>query len=60
MKEFCCGEVVPGCTTEFEGETDESILQQVAIHAREDHGMEEVSPQLVDQVLAGIHDRQPR
>jgi predicted small metal-binding protein len=56
MKEFSCGSVVPGCSTKFEGETDEDILQQVAIHAREAHGMDEVPPPVVDQVRAGIHD----
>ena len=57
MKEFSCGQVVPGCSATFEGESEESILQQVAIHARDDHGMEEVSPEVVDQVRAGIRDR---
>jgi predicted small metal-binding protein len=58
MKEFTCGAVVPGCSATFEGETEDSILQQVAIHAREDHGMTEVPTELVDQVRAGIQDRE--
>jgi predicted small metal-binding protein len=58
MKEFSCGAVVPGCTAEFEGETEEAILQQVAIHARDDHGMDDVPPEVVDQVRASIQDRQ--
>ena len=58
MKEFNCGAVVPGCSATFEGETEESILQQVAIHARDAHGMDDVPPEVVDQVRATIHDRE--
>jgi predicted small metal-binding protein len=60
VKEFSCADVVPGCGATFEGETEESILQQVAIHARDAHGMQEVPPEVVDQVRAGIHDNPPR
>lgn len=59
VKEFSCSAVVPGCAAQFEGETEESILQQVAIHAHEEHGMDQVPPELVDQVRAGIQDREP-
>jgi len=58
MKEFNCGAVVPGCSATFEGETEESILQQVAIHARDAHCMDDVPPEVVDQVRATIHDRE--
>ncbi len=58
MKEFSCGAVVPGCDARFEGENEEEILQQVAVHAREAHGMEDVPPDVVEQVRAGISDRQ--
>jgi predicted small metal-binding protein len=58
MKEFNCGAVVPGCSATFEGETEESILQQVAIHARDDHGMDDVAPEFVDKVRASVQDRE--
>lgn len=54
MKQFSCGAVVPGCTAKFEAEDEGEILQQVAQHAKEDHGMDEVPPEVVDQVKAGI------
>lgn len=56
MKEFRCGDLVPGCTTTFQGESDEEILEQVAIHARDEHGMDEVPPEVVDEVRAGISE----
>jgi predicted small metal-binding protein len=46
--------VVPGCTAAFVGETEEDILEQVARHAREEHGLTEIPEELVEQVLAKL------
>lgn len=54
MKQFACGAVVPGCTAKFEAEDEQGIMEQVARHAKEDHGMDEVPTEVVDQVKAGI------
>jgi len=54
MKTFACGAVVPGCAATFEGDSEEEILQQVAAHAREEHGMEEVPDELVETVRTKI------
>jgi predicted small metal-binding protein len=54
MKTFACGAVVPGCTATFAGDTEDDVLERVARHAREDHGMAEVPEQLVEQVLANL------
>jgi predicted small metal-binding protein len=59
MKEFRCGELVPGCTASFQAESDDEIMQQVAVHAREEHGMDEVPPEVADQARAAIRERQP-
>lgn len=53
MKQFRCGDVVPGCTSAFTG-TEDEILAGVAQHAREDHGLAEVSPELVAAVRGAI------
>ena len=55
MKTFACGAVVPGCTATFEAEHEEGILEQVAVHAREEHGLSEVPDELVRQVLANLN-----
>ena len=39
VKEFRCGALVPGCWATFQGESDDEILRQVVVHAREEHGM---------------------
>lgn len=57
MKEFACGAVVPDCSATFQAETEDEILQQVAVHAREAHGITDVPPELAEQVKAGISDK---
>jgi predicted small metal-binding protein len=54
MKTFACGAVVPGCTATFAAETEDEVLEQVARHAREDHGMSEVPDHLIQQVLLNL------
>jgi predicted small metal-binding protein len=57
MKEFRCGVLVPGCAAAFEGESEEEILQRISAHAREEHGMDEVPPEVVDKIRAAISER---
>ena len=59
MKEFSCGVMVPGCYATFQGQSDDEILRQVAVHARE-HGMDQVPPEVVDEIRAEISEREPR
>lgn len=54
MKQFSCGDVVPGCQKVFRAETDEIILGEVAEHAAASHGITEVKPELVDAVKVQI------
>ncbi|HET8950217.1 MAG TPA: DUF1059 domain-containing protein [Solirubrobacteraceae bacterium] len=60
MKEFRCGVLVPGCYATFQGESDDEILRKVFVHAREEHGMDQVPPEVVDEIRAEISDREPR
>ncbi len=50
MKSFSCGSVVPGCTATFTDTTEDEILTQVALHARNDHGLQELPAELVRRV----------
>jgi predicted small metal-binding protein len=56
MKQFSCGAVVPGCTATFTAEDEQGILEQVAGHAKADHGIDEPGPELVEAVKANIQD----
>jgi len=57
MKEFRCGELVPGCGAVFESESEDGLFQQIGAHARDEHGMDEVPPEVVDQIRARIQER---
>ena len=56
MREFRCGQLVPGCDAVFHGESNDEILVQVATHARDEHGMDEVPPEVVDTIHASISE----
>ncbi len=56
MKQFACGDVVPGCTAVFRAETEPEILALVAEHAKSGHEMSQVPPALVEQVRSHITD----
>ena len=55
MKHFRCGDVVPGCSATFAG-TEDQIFSEIAVHAREVHGMPAVPDHLVAQVRAAMAD----
>jgi len=52
-----CGRVNPasGCSHLIRADTEEEVLQLAAEHARE-HGIREVTPELLAQVKANIQD----
>jgi predicted small metal-binding protein len=52
-----CSEVDPssGCQHIIRGETEEEVLREAAEHA-EQHGIREVTPELVELVKAHIRD----
>ena len=56
MKQFFCGDVVPGCTARFDAPTEDDILMQVAAHAKADHGIFEVPQELVEKVRTLIRE----
>jgi predicted small metal-binding protein len=56
MKQFYCGAVIPGCQAKFTAASENEILQQVAEHAKRDHGLKEVPPHVVAQVRSLIKD----
>jgi predicted small metal-binding protein len=52
-----CAKVNPatGCTTVIQAETEEELMQKVAEHAK-DHGITEVTPELIAQVKGTIEE----
>ena len=57
MKQLACGDVVPGCDFVARAENEAELLHKVAAHAREVHGIQEVTPDLLARVRAKITER---
>jgi predicted small metal-binding protein len=54
MKSFACGDVVPGCNAKWLCSTEDELLAEVALHARQEHGMAEVPEAVLTQVRSKI------
>jgi predicted small metal-binding protein len=54
MKQFKCGDVVPGCQWVTRSEDEDELFAEISSHAREAHGMDEVPPEVADQIHAVI------
>jgi predicted small metal-binding protein len=47
MKQFKCGDVVPGCEWVTRSDDEEALFEEITVHARDAHGMDEVPPEVV-------------
>jgi predicted small metal-binding protein len=54
MKQFRCGDVVLGCEWVARNDDEQVLFEQIGSHAREAHGMDEVPPEVVDQIRGVI------
>jgi predicted small metal-binding protein len=51
-----CGDVVSGCSFEARADSEGELMQKVAQHAREAHGMQTVPPEVVQKVKSKIRE----
>jgi predicted small metal-binding protein len=51
-----CREVGVDCDFEARGANEQEVMQKCAEHARKDHGMQEIPPELAAKVKAAIRD----
>lgn len=49
-----CGDAVPGCSARFEDDSRDRIMEQVVAHARNDHGVTDVTPEMRSAIDANI------
>lgn len=54
MKLFACGDIIPDCSETFRLATEDEVLAAVADHARDAHGIDDVTPELITEVRARI------
>lgn len=55
-KKISCADVVPGCAFTAEAESEQELLQKVAAHAGSEHGIKDVTPDVLKKVKAAIKD----
>ncbi|MBA2359743.1 MAG: DUF1059 domain-containing protein [Actinobacteria bacterium] len=56
MKELKCGDVGFDCDAVVRADSEEEVMAQVATHAREAHGMDEIDAATAGKIRAQIHD----
>ena len=54
MKQFKCGDVVPGCQWITRNDDEQVLFEDISVHARDAHGMDEVPPEVVEQIQSVI------
>ncbi len=56
MKEFECKDLGMSCGWKYIAQTEELIVDGVAVHAREAHGIREFTPELKTKVENSLHE----
>jgi predicted small metal-binding protein len=51
---FSCGDVLPGCAAHFDADTTDDLMTQVATHAADDHGITDLTPDVIETVQSKI------
>ncbi|WP_306118460.1 MULTISPECIES: DUF1059 domain-containing protein [unclassified Roseitalea] len=56
MKEFRCGELVPGCDWHTSADSEAEVVRRASEHLRTAHGEDHIRPNMVDEIKKRIHD----
>jgi predicted small metal-binding protein len=51
-----CSDMVPGCDYVARAESEDELMQKAAQHAREAHGIQTLSADLVQQIKGKVRD----
>ncbi len=52
-----CGDLMPGCSFVAEGKDVAEVMAKGAEHAKKDHGMQAMPPEMIPKVQAAIRDK---
>ena len=55
-KILSCGDVMPGCKAVIEGKDVAEIMTKAAEHAKKDHGITTIPPEVAAKVQAAIKE----
>ncbi len=56
-KEIRCGDLMPGCSFVAEGQDVAEVMAKGAEHAKKDHGMATIPPEMIQKVQGLIRDK---
>ncbi|MFQ5898534.1 MAG: DUF1059 domain-containing protein [Candidatus Methylomirabilia bacterium] len=56
-KTLRCGDLVPGCSAVIEGNDVDELMAKAAEHAKNDHGMTTIPPEVAAKAQAAIKDK---
>ena len=56
-KEMHCGDLMPGCNKVIEGRDEKEVMTKAAEHARQDHNIQTMTPDLEQKVRGAIHEK---
>lgn len=52
-----CGDLMPGCSAVLEGKDVAEVMAKGAEHAKKDHGIASIPPDMAAKVQAAIKDK---
>ena len=52
-----CGDLMPGCSAVLEGKDVTEVMAKGAEHAKKDHGLTALPPDMIAKVQAAIKDK---
>ncbi|MBI2216139.1 MAG: DUF1059 domain-containing protein [Candidatus Rokubacteria bacterium] len=55
-RELRCSDLMPGCDYVAEGNDDSEVMRKAEEHARRDHGMATIPPEVEQQARGAIRD----
>ncbi|MGH9728414.1 MAG: DUF1059 domain-containing protein [Candidatus Acidiferrales bacterium] len=55
-KSLQCNDVIPGCSYVVNAATEEEVMRQAAEHARIEHNIRRITPEIMAMVRAAIRD----
>jgi predicted small metal-binding protein len=55
-RELRCSDLMPGCSYVAQGKDDNEVLERAAQHAKKDHGMTSIPPDVEQQARTAIRD----
>jgi predicted small metal-binding protein len=57
MKELRCSDLMPGCSFRAEGKDVDEVMKKAVDHAKKDHGMTQIPPDVAQKAQAAIRDK---